>query len=122
MAFAFVGAIATAIQYGVLLFAVHVLHRDPVLGSSAGFLISAVFNYLLNYHFTFQSANSHSSAATRFAIISGGGFLLNGAIMFALVHSLHVVYLVAQLIVIPAVLTWNFLGSALWTFAGSERK
>jgi putative flippase GtrA len=42
--------------------------------------------------------------------------------MFALVHSLHVVYLVAQLIVIPAVLTWNFLGSALWTFAGSERK
>jgi len=121
VAFLAVGAVATAIQYGVLLFAVQGLHRDPVLGSSAGFLISAVANYLLNYHFTFRSANSHISAVSRFAIISGAAFLLNGAIMFALVQSLHVAYLLAQLAATGAVLVWNFLGSALWTFARSER-
>jgi putative flippase GtrA len=122
VAFAGVGVVATGIQYGVLLFAVQLLHRDPVLGSSAGFLISAVVNYLLNYHFTFQSANSHFTAATRFAIISSAAFLLNGAIMFALVQSMHVVYVIAQLAATAAVLVWNFLGSALWTFARSNRQ
>jgi len=124
VAFAAVGLLATAIQYAVLFAAVRIWHVDPVLGSSAGFLISAVVNYLLNYHVTFKSASPHLSAVTRFAIITSAGFVLNGAIMFALIQWLHILYVVAQLIATGVVTAWNFLGSALWTFnkAGGERQ
>lgn len=124
IAFAGVGLVATAIQYAVLLVSVRSLHLDPVLGSSAGFLISAVANYLLNYHFTFESTNPHLSAATRFAVITSAAFVLNGVIMFTLIQWLRVPYIVAQLIATGVVMMWNFLGSALWTFAkpGAERR
>jgi putative flippase GtrA len=109
--------VATALQYAVLLLTVQWLHWDPVLGSSLGYLISAGLNYLLNYHFTFRSARAHLAAIPRFALITGAGFLLNGLMMLLLVRTLQVPYLAAQLVATAAVLGWNFLGSALWTFA-----
>jgi putative flippase GtrA len=121
MAFAAIGLLATVIQYAVLFVSVRLWHANPVVGSSAGFLISAAFNYLLNYHFTFKSTSPHLSAATRFVIIASAAFVLNGAIMFALTQWLHVRYLIAQLLATAAVLVWNFLGSALWTFRARER-
>ena len=66
--FAGVGAIATAIQYGVLVASVELLGIGPVSGSCAGFLVGAVFNYWANYHFTFGSDNPHWVAASRFAV------------------------------------------------------
>ena len=115
--FATVGAITTGMQYVILILAVELLRADPVVSSCAGYLISAVVSYLLNYHFTFKSDHSHFGAATRFAIVSGTGLLLNGVIMYCLVHSLHMVYIVAQVVATAIVLLWNFLGSALWAFS-----
>jgi putative flippase GtrA len=116
-AFLAVGLIATAIQYAVLLLAVRALHADPVLGSSVGFVLSAAVNYLLNYHLTFRSSSSHASAVGRFLLVSGAGLLLNGMIMYLLTQPLHLVYWLAQLAATAVVTIWNFLGSALWTFA-----
>lgn len=121
LAFAGVGATATAIQYAVLLLAVQFLHSNAVIASSAGFAISAGVNYLLNYHFTFRSSNSHVVAIGRFAIVAGIGFLLNAASMYLLVQWLHVPYVIAQLISSGAVMLWSYAGSARWTFVGQER-
>jgi len=120
VSFAGVGLIATGIQYVILLFAVQVLHSNAVMASSAGFLLSAGVNYLLNYHFTFRSESSHLTAASRFAIIAGAGFVLNTALMYLLVQLLHVPYVLSQLLTTGAVMMWSYLGSALWTFAGSK--
>ena len=120
VAFIAVGLVATAIQYGALLITVQGLHRDPVLGSSVGFVLGAVVNYLLNYHVTFRSANPHVSTAARFVVISSAGLLLNGSIMYGLVQWLHVLYWLAQIAATVAVTVWNFLCSALWTFAGTR--
>jgi putative flippase GtrA len=120
VAFAGVGVIATAIQYAVLLFAVPFLHANAVLASSAGFLISAGFNYWLNYHWTFRSSNSHVVAVTRFAIIAAVGFVLNAALMYLLVQRLGVPYVIAQVLTSAGVMLWSYAGSALWTFAKTD--
>jgi putative flippase GtrA len=84
--------------------------------------MGAIVSYLLNYHYTFKSNNSHLGAAVRFSIVCGIALLLNGAIMSVLVHSLGAIYLLAQVIATALVLVWNFLGSALWTFARAEQR
>lgn len=112
-----VGAIATLVQYCVLVFTVEVLGLKPFLGSSIGFAISAVLNYWLNYHFTFRSQNSHVGAAGRFALVALAGLILNALAMILLGRLPGLPYVAAQIIVTAVVLAWNFLGNSLWTFA-----
>ena len=44
------------------------------------------------------------------------GFLINAAIMQLIVNGLSLHYLLAQLVALAAVVTWNFLVSNLWVF------
>ena len=112
-----VGAVATLVQYCILVFSVEILGLKPFLGSSIGFTISAVLNYWLNYHFTFRSQNSHVGAATRFALVALAGLVLNALVMVLLGRVPRLPYLAAQVIATVVVLAWNFLGNSLWTFA-----
>ena len=117
-----IGIVATALQYAVLVAAVEQWGTSPVLGSSIGYIVSAVVNYLLNYHFNFRSRNSHSIAASRFALVAASGLLLNGAIMALLGHVPRLPYLIAQLAATATVLAWNFIGNALWSFSHDARR
>jgi putative flippase GtrA len=117
--FASVGAVATALQYGILIVAIEWLRIGAVLASCTGFVISAVFNYWLNYHLTFRSRKSHLVAASRFALVSSGGLALNGGIMLLLVDSLHWPYLPAQIMTTVPVLSWNFFCNRMWSFAAA---
>jgi putative flippase GtrA len=78
-------------------------------------VVSAAANYLLNYHFTFESERPHGPAAARFALLAGAGLLLNAIIMHVLVGA-GVHYLIAQVCATAVVLLWNFIGNSLWTF------
>ena len=74
--FACLGVIGTLGHYTVLVVLVQFWAVDPVFASSLGFVVGAVINYILNYHFTFQSRKRHSEALTKFlivAIIGAGG-------------------------------------------------
>jgi putative flippase GtrA len=112
-----VGAVATLVQYGILVFLVEIAGLKPFLGSSIGFAISAVLNYWLNYHFTFRSQNPHAGAATRFALVALAGLVLNALAMILLGRVPGLPYVAAQIIATVVVLAWNFLGNSLWTFA-----
>lgn len=118
--FAGVGAIATAIQYGVLVASVELLGVGPVSGSCAGFLVGAVFNYWANYHFTFGSDNPHWVAASRFAVTAGIGLALNFVMMALLVHHTPLPYILSQVITTLLVLAWNFTVNSRWSFASAQ--
>ena len=122
MSFIGVGALATAVQYAVLVLSVEILGLKPFLASSIGFAISAVLNYWLNYHFTFRSQNSHVGSATRFALVALTGLVLNAVAMVLLSHVPGLPYVAAQIIATGVVLAWNFFGNSLWTFAHGEPK
>lgn len=113
--FAIVGAIATAMQYAILVLLVRGFAVAPTAASSAGFALAAAANYLLNYRFTFRSDRPHGPAAAKFALLAAMGLLINAAIMHWLTGAgLH--YLLAQVCATGAVLVWNFTGNSLWTF------
>lgn len=88
----------------------------PTFASGIGFGISALSNYLLNYHLTFKSRNAHVEAATKFFIIAMLGLLLNSVIMLVGTEILIMHYLLAQVMATGIVLVWNFTGNYLWSF------
>jgi len=114
--FATVGGIATAIQYLILIALVQGVNMNAVWASSIGFVISAFCNYLLNYHFTFQSNVEHRRAVIKFFIVAGVGLVLNSLTMLIATEYLGMHYLLAQVLATGLVLVWNFTGNRLWTF------
>jgi putative flippase GtrA len=120
--FAGVGAIGTAGHYVTLFVLVDMAGRDAVIASSAGFLVGAIINYVLNYRFTFESRQSHSSTAPKFFAIALGGFFLNGAAMSLFVNKFDLYYLFAQVITTGLILIWTFLANHYWTFGETTRK
>jgi putative flippase GtrA len=114
--FVIVGGIATLIQYVVLMVLVAGLLIQPWVASDIGFVVSAVYNYLANRRFTFDSRQSHLVAATRFAIMVAIGVATNTIIMRTLPQfGFH--YLAAQLVASAAVLVLNFSIAKYWVFA-----
>jgi putative flippase GtrA len=115
--FAGLGVIGTLGHYSVLVVLVQFWAVDPVFASSLGFVVGAVINYILNYHFTFQSRKRHSEALTKFLIVAIIGAGINGFIMYIGVENTRINYMIIQLFATLVVLLWNFIVNSLWTFA-----
>jgi putative flippase GtrA len=115
--FAGLGVIGTLGHYTVLVVLVQFWAVDPVFASSLGFIVGAVINYILNYHFTFQSRKRHSEALTKFLIVAIIGTGINGFIMYIGVENTRINYMIIQLFATLVVLLWNFIVNRLWTFA-----
>jgi len=119
--FAGVGAIGTLGHYTTLIVLVQFWAVDPVFASSFGFVVGAMINYILNYHFTFQSDKRHAEALTKFLIVATIGAGINGSIMYIGVENTNINYLVVQIFATCVVLLWNFVVNKLWTFAHHGR-
>jgi putative flippase GtrA len=114
--FACVGAIATALQYLVLIVLVQFGDLRPVLASGVGYAAGAGINYLLNYRYTFASQRSHFQAMSKFVTVAIIGLMLNSLIVAVATEKLLLHYLLAQVIATGLVLMWNFCANRVWTF------
>jgi len=114
--FAGVGCLSAIGHYGLLIFLVQLVRTDAVLASAAGALLGAVINYLLNYHFTFQSSKKHHESIAKFVVVAAVGLGLNTLFMWIMVNLLGLHYLLSQLVTTGLVLIWSFLGNRFWTF------
>ena len=106
-----VGALATTIHYVILYVLLERLGLDGVLSTSIGLVISAAFNFVVNYHFTFRSNAKMIDALWRFVVVITLGLLINAGIFWLLVTRLSWFYLLGQAVATTAVLFWNFLFS-----------
>jgi putative flippase GtrA len=122
ISFATIGAIATAVQYLVLIAGVELAGASATVASSLGFAVSALLNYWLNFHWTFAGASSHDTAAARFGVVAGSGFLINAGAMLALAKQPGLHYLAAQLLASGLTLAWSFSASHYWAFARPVRQ
>ena len=52
LTFGLVGAVGTACHYATLISLVELLAVDPVVATSAGFMVGMVVNYALNYRYS----------------------------------------------------------------------
>jgi putative flippase GtrA len=114
--FACVGAVATLIQFGILILLVQRFGADPVVASVTGYLVSICFNYYLNYKFTFKATGAHKKTAVMFGLTAGTGLLLNTAVMSFCLKTLGLKYVFAQVAATGFVFVWNFAVNKLWTF------
>ena len=118
--FVLVGAVATLVQYAVLVAGVEWLGMAPPSASALGFCLSFAVNYRLNHRYTFGGRATHRRALGRFLIVAAVGLVINTACMTALVRLPAIHYLVAQLAATLATLAWNFSASHWWAFRASE--
>jgi len=114
--FLLVGALCTGLQYLLLVALVEGLGLSATVASTIGYAASSVLNYLLNYSFTFNSAERHRRSLPRFVLIGAFGLLLNGAVTFVGTDIYGVHYLYAQVAATIVTLLWNFLANLRWTF------
>lgn len=111
-----IGAIATIIQYVIFITLVEFTSLAVVLASALGYGISSIFNYLMNYHYTFSSDAKHKVASLKFTLVALVGLSLNSILMYLLVGLFEVHYIISQIIVTGVILVINFFAHKLWTF------
>jgi len=115
--YAAAGVIGTAFHFATLSLCVELLQQSPVVGSIAGAGVGALVNYVLNYHLTFASQQSHRVTLPRFLAVAAFGVVLNGAIVKIATEQLSLHYLLAQAVATVCVLASGFVLNKLWTFA-----
>jgi putative flippase GtrA len=111
-----VGGAATLIQYGILIGMVELFQSSALVGSTVGYIVSGIFNYTLNYYFTFTSTAKHGHAASRFIVVAAVGLALNSSLVFLLTDLLSVYYIVSQIVATGVVVIWNFIAHKHWTY------
>jgi putative flippase GtrA len=114
--FLITGGLATLIQFILLWFFVSTLQLNQTFSSAMAFSISAVFNYILSYYFTFSAASPHGRALFKFCIMVVLGLLINTSCFHLFNILLSGQYLIAQAMSTVLLIIWNFNLSRKWIF------
>lgn len=119
--FAGVGAIGTSGHYAILIGLVYFIELNPILASTAGFVVGALVNYMLSYMLIFRSRKRHREAMSKFFVVAIAGLGINSMALSFGIYFAHWNYLVAQLTATVVVLVWNFAINSIWTFSHPSR-
>lgn len=120
--FAVVGGLSTACHFATLWTLHQLLGVNLIVATTAGYLVGAAVNYLLNRRFTFSTSKaSHWAAAPRFATVVLAGMALNATFMAALAYAAPGVnFLLRQSVATGVVLVFNFVLNRHWTFRDAD--
>jgi len=112
-----VGASNTIVQfavYGILV----TLGLHYLLALVPGYCAGALNSYVLNRRWTFQAGHvAHTTAGSRFAVVTGAAIAINAILLYVLVHHFGVAKIPAQAILVVPVLAVTFPINRWWSFA-----
>ncbi|WP_407069972.1 GtrA family protein [Marinobacter sp.] len=80
-----IGGSSVVIYIGLLAALIHAFSYSDFYANALAYLVATTFNYLLNYYWSFRATRNHFDAIWRFAMIAGGGVVLNSAFVMSLV-------------------------------------
>lgn len=112
--FLLVGGSATILQFTLLIGFVEWVDIDKVAASAIAYILSAVYNYLLNYHITFNSKQSHWKTAPKFLGVVVVGGAINTGVFAALLP--FIPYVIAQCLAVLVALISNYLLNKYWVY------
>jgi len=116
--FAVVGASGYAVNLAVFTLSVHALELHFRTAAVLAFLVAVTNNFVLNRRWTFKVSHGHAGfQAARFLFVSLAAFVVNLAVLEALVNGAGMAEVPAQAIAIAVATPCNFLGNKLWSFA-----
>ena len=118
--FGVVGAIAFAIDYGLLIFLTEVFQIPYLISATISFTISVVFNYLASMRYVFSSKENMSRRREFFifVVLSAIGLLLNNLFLWIGVDVLFIDYRVSKIVVTGLVMSWNFVTRKIFLDGG----
>ncbi|MBE0519180.1 MAG: glycosyltransferase family 2 protein [Thermoplasmata archaeon] len=126
--FAFVGGIGTVINLAILWAGVELFMLYYLTAEAVAFVVADTNNFIWNRWWTFRSKGKIRIQYPQFLLVSLDGLMLNLILLYLLVESVFpavgvgqdkasVYLLLAQVIVIFLVSTFNFFANSLWTFS-----
>jgi len=114
------GGSATLLHYSVM--GVLVLAgAEPVYATGIGAFFGAVFNYVLQYHYTFRSSRSHLQAIGVYSLTVIAGLLSNEVLFILFYRYLDLSVVIAQLSTTALVTGQNYLLYKYFVFKGDHR-
>ena len=121
MKFGVVGAIAFAIDYGLLAFCTEILSINYLVSATVGFTVSVIFNYLasMRYVFSHKKGMSRKREFIIFVVLSIIGLIINNACMWAGVELLGWHYLIVKIGATAIVMIWNFVTRKIFLDGGN---
>jgi putative flippase GtrA len=117
-------AIATAVDFATMTLLVQLAGTPPALAALSGASAGAIVNFHLGRRWIFRATSAPVAAqALRYALVSAGGALLNGAGELALHDGAHLDYLLARVVVsIVVSLGWNLPMQRRFVFGAEEAR
>ncbi len=113
--YGFIGTIATAVHYLVLILCVEAFHWPAYLGSGIGAVVGAQVAFFGNRKFTFDHSGALNAAWAKFQATALLGAAVGMAIVAAAVHmGWH--YLLGQVMATLTSLVLTFAVNRAWTF------
>jgi putative flippase GtrA len=114
--FGIVGASGVLVDFSFTYLLKEKLKLNKYLANSAGFIIAATSNYILNRIWTFSSHHEISTEYFTFVAVSLVGLGLNNLTIWVLNGKFKVNFYFSKLIAIGVATFWNFFINYYYTF------
>jgi len=114
------GGSATLLHYSVMALLIF-LGIEAAYATAVGALCGAVFNYVLQYHYTFKSSKSHLETIGVYGVTVLVGLLSNEVIFIFFYHYLEQSIIISQLLTTAIVTVQNYLLYKYFVFKGNKR-
>jgi putative flippase GtrA len=115
--FCIVGASGMVIDFGTTWLLKEKVRINKYFANSAGFILAATSNYLLNRYWTFHSENTKVvTEYFSFVLISVIGLGINNLVVYVLTEKVKLNFYISKLFAVGAVTLWNFSMNYLITF------
>ncbi len=119
-----IGGLSTLIQFLLLILFVESRLLPEVSASVASYVLSSIFNYWANYHYTFNSRSNHKETLPKFVVAVAIGLSTNTALFAAFLlifeHYLPLPwvehYLAAQFLATGITVVLNFCVHKFWIY------
>ena len=111
------GGLAAALHIAILALLVEFIHLNATLATTVGFVVASVFNYSLQYHWTFSATGSHILHFPRYCVVTSITVLINAGAFWTLNAALGVPYIIAQLVTTGLIFLLNYEVNRRFTFA-----
>jgi putative flippase GtrA len=112
------GGIAASVDLGSLYLFVSLMHLWYLLATTLSFILTLVVSFVLQKWWTFKDSSTASlpRQASSYLALSVVNVFVNAGLMYVLVHTLGMQYLVAQFLVIGVIALYGFFLYRYWIF------
>lgn len=115
--FCVVGGSGYVVNLSVFTLSVAVFSLHHLLAATAAFVVAVMNNFWWNRHWTFGARDGHAGfQAARFFTVSVGAFLVQAAMLQALISAGGMPEVGAQATSVVLATPLNFVGNKMWTF------